>query len=530
MTNTAEWKAGTRADLADTDGDGVSDRDEIEITETNALTADAAPFQSVAVIPGSAFTASSGQWTAGNGKAVQECARGWLEYPVSLSAAGVYQLDLTFTPAGGGAPSSAYEIVFSVDGTTIRRETVTTADIATGHAKVLTPWLTAGNHTVRVFLDNSYWFRRVTMDQLEVLSAQGADANGNATPDWVESRVARFNSIEAPSTSITSPVCLEGKAKWSALSTLNGGPVQTAPDDRWFANLPLSDTAPTSISASLENGAITTTREISWIPVNLLETQTLTIRQGDALKLTAFTGSITTPEESVSLSVEGESATFPADQFLVHAFTTPGEIPVQVSHTLAGNVTTRSITVRVLGPPAMESPVCVLGFYRTVNFPALPAGVSLQLDPRIEVRENAAISGGGTQSTLRLTTMDDRSAVFRAGGATGPILSTVPFRIMRVRDADETAVTLAGKIASNQYKITMPVVVDGNYPGTSVIYDIFVGGVTFDDGTLQRTLLPGSSPAFGWDMTLLFYKAGLSGSNCHRASVWQGTRRIAFRQ
>jgi len=530
LDNLAEWKAGTRADLSDSDGDGVSDRDEIEILESQVLTADAAPFQSVSTILGSAFSATSGLWTAVDGKACQDCVRGWLEYTVHLSSAGVYQLDLSFTPTTDAAVSCEYEVVFSTDGKTIQRETVTVPENTIGHAKVLTPWLTSGDHTIRVFLDNSYWNRRVAVDQLDVLSAQGVDGNGNGVPDWVDARLVRTNSFDAPSESLTSPVCLEGKAKWQELTTLAGLPVQAAPNDRWFCNVALSDTQPTTITASLENGALPVTREITWIPVNILANPSLTIRQGDALKLSAFTGTTGTPQESVTITVEGESATFAADQALVHAFNLAGDIPIQITHTLDGNVTTQAATIHVLGAPVIESPVNVVGFHRTVDIPALPAGVSLQLDDRIEVRETRTDAAGATCRTLRLNTLDDRVAVVRLGGDAGPILGAIPFRAMRVRSGLRTALFYAEMLDSNQWDVVMPVVVDGNYEGTSIIYDIIIGGVTFDDGTLSRTLLPGSHPELKWSEILHFYKVGTVGSNCYRTSVRQGNLRIAYTQ
>ncbi|MCB1133710.1 MAG: hypothetical protein KDN05_21505, partial [Verrucomicrobiae bacterium] len=271
LTNAEELAHGTRADLADTDGDGVSDREEIELLETDALMADAAPFQNVATLPGSSFSASSGEWTAASGKAYQQCVRGSLDFPVHLSSAGIYQLKLAFTPTTDSGASPDYEVVFSADGHAIGRVTATVAEGAPGEVSILSPWLPAGDHTLRVFLDNSHWFRRVTIDSLEILSAQGPDTDGNLTPDWVDARLLRTNSIEAPSESITSPVCLEGKARWYALGTVAGAPVQAAPNDRWFADVPLDAILPTTVHASLENGALPLTREIAWIPVNLLE-------------------------------------------------------------------------------------------------------------------------------------------------------------------------------------------------------------------------------------------------------------------
>ena len=530
LSNVAEWNAATRADLADTDGDRVNDRDEVEILETSALMADAAPFESVATIPGASFTATSGSWLPANGKAKQDCVRGALDYPVTLAAAGVYQLDLTFTPVADVAVNRSYEIVFSADGKTIQRETVTVAEATSGHAKILSPWLTAGSHTLRVFIDNSYHFRRVTVDQLEILAARGPDANSNGTPDWIDLRLAKYNSLEAPAQSLTSPVCLEGKAKWSDLTTLAGVPVQAAPDDRWYADVTLNATQPTAVTTSLENGAITATRQITWIPTNLLTSGSLSIRLGDSLKLTAFTGEAATPEETVTLTVEGQTTTLTADQPLVHAFTTPGSIPIQITHSLNGNLTTATATIQVIAAPVIESPVCVVGHYREVSIPALPTGVTLQLDHRIQIQGTTTYSAGSQLHVLRLNTLEARSSIFRLGGVSGPVLKAVSFRPMRVRAAGETANYFGADLGNNTWDVVMPIVVDGNYQGTSLTLDIFIGGVVFDDGSLTRTLVPESHPEFHWSELLHFYKTGTSGSNCHRTSIWQGGTRIAYFQ
>ena len=332
--------------------------------------------------------------------------RGSLDYPLTLAAAGVYQLDLTFTPVADAGVCRDYEIVFSVDGKTVERQTVTVAEATSGHAKILSPWLTAGSHSLRVYVDYSYHFRRVTVDQLEVLAARGPDANSNGTPDWVDVQLASRNSFKAPATSLTSPVCLEGKSRWSQLTRLNGQAVQPAPDDGWFTNLPLSASATTPVLGSLENGAIRSTRLIKWLPLNLLTTPALTLRLGDSLRLTAFTGLDATAAETVTLILEGQTRTLAANKPLVYAFTTAGNIPVQVSHRVNGVTTTAVITV--VAAPVIESPVCVVGFYREVTLPALPISTTLQLDNRIEVQSTTTQPDGSTLRTLRLNTLEDR--------------------------------------------------------------------------------------------------------------------------
>ena len=530
LTNAAERKAGTRADLTDTDGDGVNDRDEVEILETSALMADAAPFQSVAILPGASFTAASGSWLKENGKAKQDCVRGWLEYPVTLATAGVYQLDLTFTPITDTAVNRDYEIVFSADGKTIQRQIVTVAEATSGHAKILSPWLTSGNHTLRVFVDNSYHFRRITVDQLEVLAARGPDANSNGTPDWVDLRLAKYNSFEAPNESITSPVCLEGKSRWFEMSRINGTPVQAAPDDRWYADVPLSPSQPTAVTAALENGALSSTRLITWQPTNLLTTTALTLRLGDSLKLTAFVGENASPTEIVTLTLEGQTTTLTADQPLVHAFTTAGNIPIQITHSRDGNLTTASAIITVIAAPTMERPVCVVGHYREVTITAQTAGVTFQMDKRIDVHTTISQPDGSTLQTVRLNTLDGRAGLLRTGGSTGPILVTLPLRAMRIRTGSKTVVLVGETFGNDTWDVKMPLIIDGCYSEITLITDIIIGGVTFEDGTVSKILnLPGDlNPEGHFDYH--FNKVGSAGSNCHRIRAYQNMIQIMYSQ
>jgi len=199
---------------------------------------------------------------------------------------------------------------------------------------------------------------------------------------------------------------------------------------------------------------------------------------------------------------------------------------VQITHTLNGNVTTATVTIHVVASPALESPVCVVGSYREVDIPALPAGVSLHLDERIQISGTTTNPGGSQLHLLRLNSLDDRTGVFRLGGTSGPVLSALPFRTMRMRTSSETVVLAKTNLGDNTWDVVMPVIVDGLYDGVTISYDIFIGGVTFDDGLLSKTLaVPGDFSQQG-ECLLHFLKTGLSGSNCYNASIWQGLTRI----
>ena len=137
---------------------------------------------------------------------------------------------------------------------------------------------------------------------------------------------------------------------------------------------------------------------------------------------------------------------------------------------------------------------------------------------------------GSQLHILRLNTLEDRPSVIRLGGITGPIMTFLPFRAMRVRSGQRTALYYSGMLGDNQWDVTMPVLVDGNFEGTSITYEIIIGGVTFDDGSLFRTLLPGSQAELRWAEEMHFHKIGTAGSNCYRTSINQGNTRIAYTQ
>ena len=89
----------------------------------------------------------------------------------------------------------------------------------------------------------------------------------------------------------------------------------------------------------------------------------------------------------------------------------------------------------------------------------------------------ANLPTGSQLHILRLDRLDDRPAVFRAGGTTGPIMRFLPLKAMRVRSAGQTGNFVSAALGNNTGDVVMPVVVDGNDQGTSITCDIFIGGV-----------------------------------------------------
>lgn len=76
----------------------------------------------------------------------------------------------------------------------------------------------------------------------------------------------------------------------------------------------------------------------------------------------------------------------------------------------------------------------------------------------------------------------------------------------------------------------MPLIVDGIYEDTHIQVDIFIGGLTFEDGSLSKIIHVQTDLNQVGATLLQFYKVGLGGSNCHRLRVIQGSGQIAYFQ
>ena len=417
LTNLRDLTYGTKANVADTDGDGVSDGDEMLIGSDPHF-GDAGG--STAMLRGDAYATSFGPWEKRDGQAWQTGRRGSVTYPITVPRSGVHALKFTVSSRAGGDVNEAYDFRISLNGVPISYQTGSIIENGRIVLAVLTPWLNTGEtYACEIFVDNSYNYRRVSVDQVDILAAGGADANGNGIPDWVETRLRDNNGFDRRIIhSRTSPTTVEGRARYLELAKTGGDLALTkAPNGRFFAEVPLTPEAPAKLEFAFENGGLTQTAKVHWQPTNLRrqENEPLTIRQGDSLLLTAYRSDEHPEQETYTLGVNGETVTATADHPTPVAFPAAGPQAVELSHRSAdGAVFTRRYKVNVLPRIALESPLCVTGFPRIWTHTSLPAGAEVQFD------SNVAVSPGQAANTYTLATAIPQNQPFLGACRTFP--------------------------------------------------------------------------------------------------------------
>jgi len=447
-------------------------------------------------------------------------------YPLTVPRSGVHAIKFTVSSRAGGDLNEAYDFRISLNGVPISYQTATIAENGKTSMALLTPWLNAGEtYQCEIFVDNSYNYRRVSVDEVSILAASGPDTNGNGIPDWVETRLRETNGFDQRLiSSRTSPAVVEGRARYTELAKTGGIVLNKAPNGRFFAEVPLTPGAPANLEFAFENGGLTQTARVHWQPTNLLRdaSEPLIIRQGDSLLLTAISNDAHPEQESYTLGVNGQTVTASADHPTPVAFPAAGVQIVEFSHRSAdGRVSSGRYTVNVLSRVSIESPLCVTGFPRLWTHSPLPDGAELQFDGNVTVSPGPAAN----TYTLATATPQNQPLIIRYG-ADGPILGSGEVKSLSVRSSDLTG---SFAIENNQTfeTVVLPVVIDGDLDTAVIRCDTIIGGVTFADGTTVQNLNRSMFDAYG-TCNLLFHKAQDAHSNCHRFSIWHHGVRIAY--
>jgi len=129
--------------------------------------------------------------------------------------------------------------------------------------------------------------------------------------DWEDNRIDNMGGVTAPATTTVSPVCIEGgNARFIGTMAITGyygenAPVaKHAPDNGWYADVPLDPDAATNLTVSFQDGASEVQKTVTWLPVDMLEEQNQTIRLNDSLRLVVSEGDA---NEDVTFTIEGQN-------------------------------------------------------------------------------------------------------------------------------------------------------------------------------------------------------------------------------
>jgi len=501
LTNAEEAREGTRADLSDSDGDGVSDYDEVNFLNSDALANDVGTFDLVETIPGSNFFNEFGGWASDESNALQRSTRGSIDYEINVQVSGLYSVEIDVSPNTLASLSKYHDFIISLDGEELSQESVVMESGQTATMRILTPWINPGAHQLKVFVDNSYTFRQIKIEEVRLYSSSGIDSNENQIPDWVELRILNSNKLTKDESDL-------------AMAEL--------PNNGWYASLELSEDELTEATITYESGALSETISVEWVSTNLLAENFMYVRQGDALKLTAYEDEFS--DKAYTISIGGSNYTVNSSSSVIHRFNETGPNLIEVYYTNADGLSlTHQVTVEVVSPVILPQVAIVPGYEVDWVVEGIHDNVVIQVDDAIGVYDGERLETGYKYS-LGAASAISKTAIARLGYG-GPILGKTEIQSMTLRSADETSV-FSSRNSDGLFEISMPLVVNNISEDVEIKCEIIKAGVLFEDGSTEAVITSDDLNEFG-SYNFKFLMNTLT-SNCHRFSVWRDGVRIAY--
>jgi hypothetical protein len=201
-----EFQLGLHPLLADADGDGLSGGDELTITGTDPLSVDTtgngiADLVTVQSIPGYDHAGyhdgdAHSTWSFDGTNAtvsLHHRSGSWVAYNLAVAKAGMHRLAIdaaVLRPYSGRAHEVRLHV--EIDGIALGEVWMNrSADLPA--YTLFTPWLSAGDHTIKLTVMYDFWDRGTAFQirGVELGAIDGIDADENGLQDWMEAILAK---------------------------------------------------------------------------------------------------------------------------------------------------------------------------------------------------------------------------------------------------------------------------------------------------------------------------------------------------
>lgn len=513
LVNLDEWLLGTSPVNRDSDGDGLDDNFEYLVTGTNPAVKDNLTLNPAAFLRAKDGKILSGRTIADATDFVTATPTGTVSFPFSLDNDGTafFRLAATVLPS---APDVPFTLHLRIDGIDAGIATLVQPQDHPGSASGRLPYLRKGEHNLEISWEVPGREHTIRMESLTLFAVPGtmiADGGRNA--------------VTSPSAeSLTSPVCLEGKAAWPELVQVTPtADVIPLPDQAWYANVELpEDGSPLSVRTSFENGLTEAATVVSWKACNILTAGDLIIRAGDALRLTGYPEGQLNTSSRVTLYVNTEQTgiTSPVEP-VVHLFAEPGTYTVSASFAPAGGgePTLATIQIKALRADVADPVLLYTGRTRTLSLPGLPTDAEVFPDASLYFLETQE-SIPRTFTIARSVPGDARVAFRLPGG--GPVLKSATVRSLSLASDMDTWYGVVSIYPDGSRLIEMDVFMPDMKPGLRLRVDIIVAGVTFDDGSTTKWLTSEDFDENGTAKIRFIADPSIATSFCHQMTLLDG--------
>ena len=538
LANLEEFFAGTNPLSADTDGDGCPDAVEVKNVHGNPLVADIA-WESAATLgettAANCLVSSTGTWrTEVDGSVYAAERSGSLTWRLSAPGGGADALAVRIAQHEVYAKSDSFDLALFVDGLFVSRQIVEAPYGVGGEAYFFLPEIPGGEHTFRLVWHNWEVNTFLCVQNLRFVTFGGPDADGNGIPDWRDNRNASVSGFdELPLESLVSPLCVEGKDLWRDVLEIGAEYVEGGSNgvfaavktigDGFYADIPLAEYGQTRIAFA--DRALSNDVAVAWKPLDVFEedfvSDALVIRTGDSLRL-AGEGTVSVLRADVAdwtvVTNWSQTAATPYrfDQAGTYLITVSRENPL-----LGGETGYAQVEV-VSSKFPKRNPAIMIDRAQSLACPALAPRNLIEHDAALQVTAEPDGSGG---VDLTLCTHTDRDmGLLSRLDEDGPISDAV--QVTSVWADNGTYYRVAQTYPDGSQLVEVSLLLGALAENMSVTLEIFVSGVTFEDGTRTKTLTAADFDENGRYVIRFIKARGVTTSVCHRTYIYQDGKLI----
>ncbi len=367
---------------------------------------------------------------------------GDIEFPFVTQAAGYVVLSTQIQLCYGRGDYVHAVCEREIDGVRFDRETLKARTGTAPTFRCVTPWLVAGQHTLRLHFTQDHFGGSCRLCSIAVQEVPSGTAS-DALRACLATRNA-FLTARGDGAFLTSPACVEVASRTTATPTLAADgkdyAVQPATSNTWWADVPLPASGAGLALVSRSTADATEARATArWAETRVSEHPEVYLRVGDALRVTACTADAGTEEKGEATIVfQGEEIETPLGKPHICRFSQAGDETVLAREVRAsGQPVISRMLVHVL--PRMQQ-VVESEWTRTDRFSLwkeFPAGAWPDGGETVAFRATPADSGRKASEWKVLPRMAGTWPTVWRAGATGPVLGMARVRSLEVADAIE---------------------------------------------------------------------------------------------
>lgn len=536
LSNLQKYLYGLDPFVVDSNGDGLPDSFEEEYLGTGPGLVCTNQVSVVATVSGAQATNYLGRWQVEGNDIYALDRRAGLDFVLPVASADKYVLNLVGTQNQFNPRENRFKLLLSLDGQRLGNYFLNAGYGTNGTVELVLPYLQAGSHTLRVFWDGVASYSSLRIKQVRLLSVSGT-TSANGLKDWVQRMVGDQSGLDNTNvtiTSYTSPLCLEGRDPYPAMMQMSlnqtNALVPTATSDgHWYVNVPLLAETQAVVQVGFQNGALAQSRNLQWLPVNLLAPTNLTIRLGESLLFTAVPTNGANGNLQVTIGTNCFTST--TARPVRYRFTTPGQYTITGTCTLqSGTSQSGSITVNVVQQnlPTVE-PAAWTEMQRALVLASLAPEAVLQADSRLTCFLAATNANGRVRLALDADANEPRSLLARLG-AGGPVLDSTQVQGFDVWSGNQAYTRVLEVYPDGSQRVEMLVIASPVQTNVTFTIECIAGGVMFEDGTTLKTLSAADFDALGQCPVRFFRPASAVTSVCNSIKAYQGKYQIGCRK